>query len=155
MAENLSLWDRLRKRLNFNRLDRMVQHYSAIKEQLAPKGANEKEEVEFFTREFERYAKITLRLSNIRWGFWVLLYAALLINVLQAIPFLRFLVAFVELGSAIFGTTLLFIIVFLLSIKIRLNLEIMQDCLTHLIAFYYKNPKRQTKLTLERIAKVI
>lgn len=152
---HLSIIDRIRKRLNFNRLDRLVQHYGAIKDRLSPKNVKDQEEAAFFSTEFERYARQTQRLANIRLVFWALLYAALFINVLKIIPFLAFLVTFIELGSAIFGTTLLFITVFALSIKIRLNLELMQDCMTHLICIYHKNPKRDTQSMLRDVAKAI
>lgn len=151
----LSIIERLRKRLNINRLDRMMQHYAAIREQLNPKGLKDAQEAAFFSMEFERYAKITNRLMNIRLVLWVFLYAALFVNVLKMIPLLSFLVAFMELGSALFGTTLLFIAVFLMSMRIRLNLEIMQDCMAHLIAIYHKNPKRNTAVMLGKVARVI
>lgn len=154
-ASQLRILDRLRKRLNMNRLDRMMQHYAAVREQLDLKNAKDARETAFFSTEFERYAKLTRRLINIRLVLWIFLYAALFVNVLKLIPFLAFLVAFVEFGSALFGTTLLFIAVFILSMRIRLNLELMQDCMTHLIVIYYKNPKRDTSTMLGKVARVI
>jgi hypothetical protein len=64
-------------------------------------------------------------------------------------------VTFVELGNAFLGTTFTLAIIFLLSIKIRLYLELMQDCMTHLVALYHKNPKRDTETALKAIAKAI
>jgi hypothetical protein len=131
-----------------------MHHYRAIKAELNPRG-KEKEEVEFFTSQFEQYARRTNHLMNVRFFFYFILYATLLVNVFKLIPFLAFLVTFIEVGSAVFGTTLAIIIVFLLTLRINLNLALMQDCLSHLIVIYHNNPKRDSKAALIKIAKAI
>jgi hypothetical protein len=150
----LKWYEHVQKRLYWNRLQRLVQHYSAIKDELAPRG-KDKEEVAFFTSKFEQYAKRTNHLMHIRFFFYLILYATLLVNVFKIIPLLAFLVTFIEVGSAVFGTTIAIAAVFLLTLRINLNLGLMQDCLSHLIVIYHSNHKRKSKEVLAKIAKAI
>jgi uncharacterized membrane protein YesL len=150
----LGVMDRLKKRFTFNRLERLNQHFLAIKDEVKP-GKIDKQEVEFFCAQFSSYYKRTNTLSNIRLFFYTLLYAAILVNLLKTIKFLAVFVTFIELGHALFGTTILVAVIFLLTARINLNLELMQDCLTHLIVVYHKNPKRNSAAALQRISKAI
>jgi uncharacterized membrane protein YesL len=148
-------FDKLRKRLTFNRLGRLNTHFLAIQAAINPKTANDKAEVDFFCSEFTRYYRRTKRLSNLRTALYLLLYAAIIVNLLKAFAFLAVFVAFVELGHALFGTTLLVAAIFLLTARINLNLQLMEECMMHLISIYHQNPKRNTTATLEKIARAI
>jgi len=149
------IFDRIKKRILINRIARLHQHYRAIKPELLGKTPKDKEEIEFFCDRLERYYKNADVLINIRLFFYMLLYASLLVNILILIPFLSFIVPFIKLGNALFGTTIILIAVFLLSAKIGLYLGMMQDCFAHLVVFYHKNEKRKSTETLEKIIKVV
>lgn len=146
---------RLLKWVQLSKVVRMHKHYRAIKTQLAPSTPAEKAEVRFFCQRLEHYHKKSMRLARIRYFFYAILYAGLLVNVLKIIPFLSFVVEFVRLGGAIFGTTLAFVAVYLIGKQIDLNAELMNECLTHLISYYQKNGSRNTERTLRRIARTI
>lgn len=150
----LNAFERLTKVVYWSRLSRLKQHYVAIKSELRPRG-KELEEVIFFTNRFEYYSKKTNRLINVRFVFYLLLYATLVINIVKLIPFLSFLGAVLGVGSALFGSTVAFVVIFLLTLRINLNLELMHDCLTHLIVIYHKNPKRKSSVVIAKIAKAI
>lgn len=155
MSEIAWRWQRFVKRLNVNRVSRANQHYRAIRTELAPRTAREKEEVAFFSRKFEKYHRLAQRLISIRLLFYTILYASILVNVFQVIPLLRFLVTFIELGSSLVGTGLAFAIVLLLSAKVNVYLQLMNQCLVHLASIYQANPKRDTGKTIRALRKTL
>ncbi len=143
------------KGINLNRVSRAYLHFQAIKEDLPARNAKERNEVAFFSRKINRYYKQAQRLITIRLVFSSILYATILVNVLQVIPFLHFLVAFVELGSSLVGTGLAFLAVMILTLQINLKLQLMNQCLSHLIALYQSNPKRNTDATIKALRKTL
>jgi hypothetical protein len=154
----LTFIENLRKRLSFDRLSRLRQHYVAITDELKPKTPQEREEVRFFKARFEHYGKIVEHLWRIKVFFYVVLYATIFVGVIhvmsQFLPFLSVVTAFIKFASVLFGPVA-FIAVLYLTAKINLNLELMQDCMTHLINIYHKNPKRDSKTAIAKIAKAI
>ena len=154
----LTFEERMSKWLSFNRLGRMRQHYVAICDELKPKSAKDKKEVAFFTAQFDRYGKHVEVLWRIKLVFWAVLYATIFVGILTVVskflPFLQIITAFLQLGSAIFGPISFFAVLYLTA-RINLNLELMQDCMTHLICIYHKNEKRDTDVALGKIAKAI
>lgn len=146
---------RLRKWLSLNRLAILDTHYRALKEQAAPAGALEKEEFAFFTAEFERYHRKAERLAFYRVMFYVFLYATFAVSLLKLIPLLRFLVPFIELGGAFVGGGIAFIAIFLLSVKINMHIQRMEACMTHMVVFYHKNRKRDSRTALAQMSRVI
>jgi hypothetical protein len=152
---DLTFRERVAKRLNVNRLSRMHQHYLAIESEVCPKGKREREECTFFKRTFVTYYRKTRVLVRIRLALYVFLYASVAVNILKTTPILSFLVSFIELGSALFGTTLLFLFVLFVSMKINLHLELMNESLTHLIAIYHHNPKRNAHAVLKKIYRTL
>jgi hypothetical protein len=150
-----SILDRIVKSFSFNRIGMMQEHYRAVREELAPKSSKDRNEAAFFTQEYERYYKKASRLMNVRVYLYVILYATLIVNLLKAIPFLSFIVGFIELGNAVIGTGIAAILVFLVTVKINLHLQRMQACMYHLVALYHQNAKRDTPRALERMRKVI
>lgn len=146
---------RFLKWVQINKIVRMNKHYLAIKPEVKPQGEKQKQEVRFFCSRFEHYHKKSMRLIRIRYFFYAILYAGLLVNVIKLIPFLSIFAGFIEFGGAIFGTTVAFIGVYVIGKQVDLNAELMNECLTHLIFYYHKNAKRDTGKALKKIAKTI
>lgn len=155
MAERLPWWERALKRLNVNRISRAQLHYDAIRGGLSQRTSRERDEASFFCRKFERYAARAQRLLTIRLLFSAILYASIVVNVLQVIPILSFLVEFIEFGSAIIGTGVAFLIFMFLTMKINLYLQLMNQSLMHLTVLYHANPKRDTDKTIRALRKTL
>ena len=151
----LNWWNRWTKWLSLNRLSKLQGHYAAIKPELQLSQRKDKQEAEYFCLEFEKYYKRTTQLSNLRLYFYFLLYATLIVNMLKLIPQLSFLIAFIELGSALFGTTVVIVIIFFLNAKINVNLQVMQSSLNHLVTLYQKNPRRDSSVVIAKLSRVI
>ena len=147
--------DKIRKWFSFNRIYIINEHYNAIRDELAPASESDKSEVKYLSQEFEKYAKRTNKLANWRVFFYVVLYATLFTSFLKVIPFLNFLVNFIELSNALLGSTIAFIIIFLLTVRININIQRMQACMMHLVYFYSINKKRDSKKSFQRISRVI
>ncbi len=155
MAERLPWWERALKRFNVNRVSRAQLHYDAIRGGLSQRTPRERDEASFFCRKFERYAARAQRLLTIRLLFSAVLYASIVVNVLQVIPFLHFLVEFIELGSSLVGTGLAFLAVMFLTMKINLYLQLMNQSLMHLTVLYQANPKRDTERAIRALRKTL
>lgn len=143
------------KGINLNRVSRAYLHYLAIKENLPSRTAKERDEAAFFGRKIERYYKQAQRLLTARLIFSAILYASILVNILQVIPFLHFLVEFVELGNSLVGTGLAFLAVMVLTLQINLKLQLINQSLAHVIALYQSNPKRDTDATIKALRKTL
>jgi hypothetical protein len=143
------------KWLSLDRLGTMHKHYLSIRDELAPRSTKEREESDFFSQAFEDYYNRAAFLGKIRWLLYLFLYATVAINVLKLIPILRYLVGFIELGSALVGTGIAFVLIFLLTARINLHMQRMQQCLSHLIVLYHLNSRRDSARALENISTVI
>lgn len=153
-------FDKIKKWFLFNRLTILNEQYKAVKEQTKPSCEADRLELNYLSQEFEKYHKRTTRLSNWRVFFYgVVLFAGSLM------PFVNFFVGLIDLGNVSLGAFLLlvaqyiigiaFAIVFILTVRINLNIVRMQGALSHLVAIYSTNKKRDAKKTLQRIGKVI
>ncbi len=147
--------DRIKKWFSFNSLTILGEHYRAIKEQINPVSEAERHEVKYLSKEFERYYKKTVWLSHWRAFFYVLLYATFFTSVLKVIPFLKYLVEFIDIGNALIGSGIAIVLIFFFTIRINLNIVRMQGAMMHLVAIYSTNKKRDSKKALQRISRVI
>jgi hypothetical protein len=158
MESDLSWWGRVVKRVSFNRLGRMHDHYEAVCAQLRPKTSGEMDEVVFFQARFNHYSRVVEILWRIKMFFYLVLYATIFVGVLAVLgeffPWLEFIAQVIKLLSVVLGPVSL-VAVFYLNAKINLSLELMQDCMMHLVAIYHKNHRRDTKASLARIARAI
>jgi hypothetical protein len=143
------------KGLNLNRISRAYLHYQAIKDELPNRTQKERDETTFFTRKLERYYRQAQRLLTLRVVFSSIFYASIIIPILKLIPILQFLVAFIEIGSALVVPGAAFIAMMILSLQINLKLQLMNQCLVHLTALYQSNPKRNTDATIKALRKTL
>lgn len=151
----LTWWDRIRKGVVTNRVSRMSTHYHAITEHIKPQGRKEQSEADYFKRRFEQYHTKAGWLIKIRLVLYALLYATIIVNFIKLIPLLQWLVPFIQLGSAIFGTTVLVVLVLLITVRVNLYIELMNEALTHLIVLYHRNPRRDTDRMLVAVSKTL
>ena len=154
MGDRSHLFDGILKYLNMNRLSRAHRHYCAIREDLAQRTQKEREEAVFFSRKFERYHRRAQRLLTIRLLISPIVYATILVSLLQVFPLLRVLGTMLiglnaTLGAIGFG------IMILLSIRINLQLQLMNQCLMHLVALYQANPRRDTERVLKALRRTL
>lgn len=156
MADRHLSWpERAFKWLNVNRVSRMHKHYLAIRDEISPKTEAERKEVKYFKKKFVHYHKRTAVLLKLRLLLSVFLYASVIVNLLKTIPWLAFLVDFIQFGKALVGTTVLIVVVFWVTSRINLHLELMNESLTHLIAIYHKNNGRDTDRVLRKLSKTL
>lgn len=148
--------DKIKRKLSFDRLDKLYRHYTIVVEECSATNSKEKEEIAYFKERFENYYAPTKRLSRIR----TLLYLVLIIgssaafSSIKLIPYLSVIVEIIALVGALFGI-FIFAFIFVLNAKINLNIQIMQSCMMHLVVIYQKNQKRDTKDTLAKFKRVI
>jgi|GEM_PF-4735600 len=147
--------DRVRKWFSLNRLTVLNEHYLAVKDELAPKSKAGAAEAAYLSTQFEKYHKKASLLANYRVLFYLILYATIFTSFLKVIPYLSILVTFIELSNALIGTSVAFIIIFLLSVKINMHYQRMQVCMTHLVSLYTQNNRRDATKALRRISRVV
>ncbi len=143
------------KILNINRISRLGMHYRAIKPHLAPKSDKEIVETEYFTKRFDSYYSKAITLVNFRGFFYALLYASLIVNVIMLIPWLAWIVPYIRLTGSLVSTSIIVFIIFIVTVRINLYLELLNECLTHLVVVYHNNPKRDSKKMLDDVSKTI
>ena len=139
----------------FNRVVRIKAHYDAICARLNPTTEKDKKEAAYFKRQFEKYDRRAMFLVRVRLVAYLLLYASIAINIVKLIPVIEYLVPFIKLGGALFSTTFLLVLVWIFTVRINLYIELLNEALTHLIAIYHKNPKRNTDKMLKDVSKTI
>ncbi len=145
----------IRKLFVVNRATLMRAHYDALCAHASPKAEGEKKELAYFKQTFETHYKRASTLMNVRMLLYVFLYASIAVNVLQAFPLLSFLVDFVQIGSALFGTAVLVVLVFWTTLRINARMEVMEECLSQVIAIYHKNPKRDSGAVIRLLGKTL
>jgi len=143
----------IRKLFVVNRATLMRAHYDALCSHVSPKTEGEKKELAYFKRTFETHYKRTATLMNVRVLLYTFLYASIAVNLLQTFPLLSFLVDFVQIGSALFGTAVLVALVFWTTLRINARMEVMGECLAQVIALYHKNPKRDSDAVIRLLRK--
>jgi len=153
--KHLSILQRVWKWFNINRVSRMHKHYEAIRYEIRAKTPAEKKEFSYFSTKFEEYYRRTSRLVKIRLVLYLFLYASVIVNVLRAFQWLELLVGIVQFGNALLGTTVILALVILLQTKINLQLELMNESLTHMIVLYHKHPGRNTNKVLRNLSKTL
>ncbi|MDD9954524.1 MAG: hypothetical protein OXR66_09425 [Candidatus Woesearchaeota archaeon] len=144
----LSIW----KFLNVNRVSRMRTHFLAIKEQTKPTTKKAKQECAFFSRKFEQYYQRARIWIHTRHFLYLFLYASLVLNLF---PYAAQFVQYIEVIKGFIGTTVILGLVVIVSLRINLHVELMNEMLTHMIVLYHHNPKRDTKKALAKIRKTL
>jgi hypothetical protein len=155
LSNAMDVFTKLQKWLSFDRIGMMYEHYVAVHDQIKPRNALDKHEFEVFSRAFRRYHTKARRLGKWRFVFYMFLYAAVIVRVLAYIPVLEFLAPIFELGNALVGGGLAFVMIFLFTVRINLHLQRMEACMYHLTALYHQNPKRDSDKALRGIKRVI
>jgi hypothetical protein len=150
----LSLFIRVKKWLSLNRLEVIHEQYLAVMEGIVAKNAKEQEEIAFYSREFLTYYARTSRLVAWRVVLYGVLYASIVVSILQFIPFLSVLAEIISwLGAYVGGIA--FVLIFLATIRINVHLQRLQACLMPLVVLHQLNPKRDTRRSLHRLSRVI
>lgn len=147
----ITVLQRLYKKLSTNRIQRMHVHYTAVCDELTYASPKDKTEALFFRKKFAHYHRLAVRTFIVHMIAGLFLYATILVGLLKLIPILSFLVTFIEVGSSVFGGVLAIVIFFWTRVRLNLYLDLMSQCLMHLVALYQRNPKRDTKKALSRI----
>jgi small-conductance mechanosensitive channel len=155
----MSFITRVKKWLSLNKLEVIHEQYLAVRDDINPRNAREREEFEFYTKEFQRYYRKTERLGTIRVILYIILYATLAVGVLnllaQILPFLSFIAAFLELGGSLISSGIALALIFIITVRINVHLQRLQACLMPLIVMHQLNARRDTKRMLHRMSRVI
>lgn len=155
VEERLTLWQRAYKKLTTNRIERMHMHYTAVCDELSFASPKDEAEALFFREKFARYHRFAVRTFVVHLISGIFLYASILVGVLKVIPVFSFLVTFIQVGSSVFGGIIAIVVFFWTRVRLNLYLDLMGQCLMHLVALYQRNPKRNTKKALNAINRMM